>query len=117
MPYEGERTTLVVRGDIIFDNNVRSFSGATIYVRLNDGTMQDAPSKLILQQVIKDVSYGGGGADDIAGHYHHKKIEFALFGDRIVVDARRLYAITVHIDNIGGRLHQMVVNGPRTGLH
>jgi uncharacterized lipoprotein YbaY len=99
---QGKRTTgssPLLRGKIIFDkNNVKSFAGATVYIRLEDVTMQDAPSKLILQQVINNVSYGGG-ADDIAGHYHHqKKLEFALFGDRIVVDARRLYTITVHID-------------------
>ena len=89
----------LLRGKIIFDkNNVKSFSGATVYIRLEDVTMQDAPSKLISQQVINNVSYGGG-ADDIAGHHHHqKKIEFALFDDEIVVDARRLYTITVNID-------------------
>ena len=96
-----KRTTAsspLLRGKIIFENNVKSFAGATVYIRLEDVTMQDAPSKLILQQVINNVSYGSG-ADDIAGHNHHqKKLQFALFGDRIVVDARRLYTITVHID-------------------
>jgi hypothetical protein len=63
----------LLRGEIFFDkNNVKSFAGATVYVRLEDVTMQDAPSKLILQQVIKGLSYGAG-ADDIAGHYHHQK--------------------------------------------
>jgi uncharacterized lipoprotein YbaY len=90
-------TTPLVKGEISFDqNNIKSFSGATIYVRLEDVTMQDAPSKLISQQVIKNVSYNGGS---IAGRHHHqKKIKFALFGDRIAVNFRRLYAIRVHID-------------------
>ena len=88
-------TTALVKGEISFDqNNVKSFSGATIYVRLKDVTMQDAPSKLISQQVIKNVSYDGGS---VAGRHHpQKKIEFAIFGDRI--DFRRSYAVSVHID-------------------
>jgi uncharacterized lipoprotein YbaY len=93
MPHERERTALVVKGDIIFDNNVKSFSGATIYIRLNDVTMQDAPSKLILQQVIKDVNYDDGNH----GSSHQKKFKFELFGN-IVVDFRLRYAVSVHID-------------------
>jgi uncharacterized lipoprotein YbaY len=89
-------TTPLVKGEISFDQkNVKSFSGATIYVRLQDVTMQDAPSKLISQQVIKNVSYNGGS---VAGRHHQKKIEFALFGDRIAIDFRRSYAVSVHID-------------------
>ena len=92
-------TTPLVKGEISFDKkNAKSFSGATIYVRLEDVTMQDAASKLISQQVIKNVSYDGGS---VAGHHHHQKnkIEFALFDDNIVVDfRRRLYAVSVHID-------------------
>lgn len=58
-PMPEERTTPpLVNGEISFDKkNVKSFSGATIYVRIEDVTMQDAPSKLISQQVIKNVSY------------------------------------------------------------
>jgi len=85
----------LLRGIIIFDkNNVKPFSGATVYIRIEDVTMQDAPSKLILQQAIKDLSYDD---NDISNHHHQKKIEFELFGD-IVVDVRRSYAISVHID-------------------
>jgi uncharacterized lipoprotein YbaY len=96
---EEKRTTAssapLLRGIIIFDkNNVKPFSGATVYIRIEDVTMQDAPSKLILQQVIKDLSYDG---NNISNHYHQKKLEFELFGD-IVVDVRRSYAISVHID-------------------
>jgi uncharacterized lipoprotein YbaY len=86
--------SLQLRGEIIFDNNsIKSFTRATVYICLEDVTMQDAPSKLILQQVMKDVSYE---VDDIASH-HQKKLEFELFDD-IVVDDRRSYAISVHVD-------------------
>jgi uncharacterized lipoprotein YbaY len=86
-------TTPLVKGEISFDkkNIIKSFSGATVYIRLEDVTMQDVPSKLISQQVIKNVCY-----NYVAGH-HKNRIEFALFSD-IVVDVRRSYAISVHID-------------------
>jgi uncharacterized lipoprotein YbaY len=90
---EGKRTTPVVKGHIVLDKNVTSFSGATIYVLLEDVTMQDAPSKLILQQVIKDVSY----YDDYDNlNCHQKKIGFELFGD--ITDFQGMYSIRVHID-------------------
>ena len=55
--------------------------------------MQDAPSKLISQHVIENVSYNGS---NVPGH-HQKKIKFTLFG-QVVVDLRRSYSIRVHID-------------------
>jgi uncharacterized lipoprotein YbaY len=89
-------TTLLAKGEISFDQkNVKTFSGATIYVRLKDVTMQDTPSKLISQQVIKNVSYNSG---NVTGHHYQKKIEFKLFGDRIAIDFTRSYAVSVHID-------------------
>ena len=87
-----EEGRVLIKGNIIFDkNNAKSFSGATIYVRLEDVTMQDAPSKLILQQVIKDVSYDG-----LAEH-NQKKFDFELIGDT-AIDFQSMYAISVHID-------------------
>jgi hypothetical protein len=42
MPEERTTTTPLVKGEISFDKkNVKSFSGATIYVHLEDVTMQD----------------------------------------------------------------------------
>lgn len=95
MPEERTMTTIpLIKGKISFDQkNVKSFSGATIYIRLEDVTMQDAPSKLISQHVIENVSYNGS---NVPGH-HQKKIKFTLFG-HVVVDLRRSYSIRVHID-------------------
>jgi len=89
-----EKKTLVIKGDIIIDESVKSFSGATGYIRLEDITMQDAPSKLILQQVMKGLSYNSA---NISNHHNQQGLEFELIGD-IVVDVRRSYAISVHID-------------------
>jgi len=91
---EGERKTSIVTGHIVLDENVKSFSGATVYVSLEDVTMQDTGSKLITQQVIKDVSYYYSDYDDIA--CNQKKIGFELFSD--ITDFRGLYSIRVHID-------------------
>jgi uncharacterized lipoprotein YbaY len=83
-----------VKGEISFDQkNIKSFSGATMYIRLEDVTMQDAPSKLISQHVIENVSYNDS---NVPGH-HQKKIKFTLFG-HMVVDVRGSYSIRVHID-------------------
>ena len=42
MPEERTTTRTLVKGEISFDKkNVKSFSGATIYVHLEDVTMQD----------------------------------------------------------------------------
>ena len=80
---EEEGKELLVKGDIIFDKDVKSFSGATIYIHLGDVSIQDAPSKLITRQVIKDVRY-----DDLAENHHQKKLEFELFDD-ILSDSKR----------------------------
>jgi uncharacterized lipoprotein YbaY len=87
-------TTPIVKGHIVLDKNVKSFSGATIYVSLLDVTMQDAGSKLISQQVIKDVSYYCDDYNDLI--CNQKKIGFELFSD--MTNFRRMYSISVHID-------------------
>ena len=90
---EGTRTTPIVEGHIVLDKNVKSFSGATIYVSLEDVTMQDTGSKVISQQVIKDVSYYYDDYNDLTRH--QKKIGFKLFSD--MTDFRGMYSIRVHI--------------------
>jgi uncharacterized lipoprotein YbaY len=77
----------IVRGEILFGGYTKSFSGATVYVRLEDVSKLDAPSKLISEQVIKNVSYNSGDS---------KAINFELYG--IMSDSRANYAISVHVD-------------------
>jgi uncharacterized lipoprotein YbaY len=77
----------LVKGAIIFNEYAKSFSGATIYVCLEDVSLQDAPSKLISQQIIRDVFYDST---------NREKIEFAIYGD--IPDVRARHSINVHVD-------------------
>jgi uncharacterized lipoprotein YbaY len=77
----------LLRGGIVFIEKINSFANATIYVRLEDVTLIDAPSKVILEQVINNVYYDQADQD---------KIEFVIYGEIINKQAR--YSISVHID-------------------
>jgi uncharacterized lipoprotein YbaY len=84
-PPSGERP--LVTGEIVFEGEGQSFSGATAYVRLEDVTQADAPAKTVAEQVINNVSYqAGGGA----------RLPFTLTGD--LPGERRRYAVRVHVD-------------------
>lgn len=53
----------VIEGEIVFDQVVKSFSGATAYVRLLDTSRADAPSTVIVEEVIQGVSHQAGSTD------------------------------------------------------
>lgn len=76
----------VVRGIIIFDEHLKPFSGATVHIRLEDVSLQDASSKLIAERIIRNVSH------DNIDH----QIEFVIYGD--IVDIQATYSIRVHCD-------------------
>jgi uncharacterized lipoprotein YbaY len=85
----------LVKGEILFGDYTKSFSGATIYVRLEDVSKLDAPSKVISEQAIRNVSYD---SDD------NKVINFELYGT--IPDSRASYAVSVHVDlNNDGKLN------------
>lgn len=77
----------VVKGIIVLDEHIKSFSGATVHILLKDVSLQDAPSKLIAEQTIKNVSHN---------NIDQQKIEFVIYGD--IVDTQADYSIRVHID-------------------
>jgi hypothetical protein len=77
---------------------LKSFSGAAIYVSLVDVTMQEAGSKLISRQVIKDVSYY---CDNYNDKLQSKKIGFVLFSD---------------MTNFRGRIHTDQAVGDENGV-
>jgi uncharacterized lipoprotein YbaY len=86
----------LVTGKILVGEDAQPFTGATVYVRLEDVSYADAPSRVIAEQVIHNVSYE---AD--AGH----EPEFALHGD--IPDERGSYAVRVHVDLHGeGRVQR-----------
>lgn len=80
---------MLVKGTIVFEGDVKPFSGATAHIRLEDVSLQDAPSKLIAEQVVRNVTY-----DSI----DRQKIQFVFYRDGIVVEVNARYSIKVHID-------------------
>jgi uncharacterized lipoprotein YbaY len=86
----------LVKGEILFEDVQRSFEGATVRVRLEDVSYADAPSRVVAEQVIPDVSCEAG--TDCT-------LRFGLYGD--VPDERRRYVVTVYVDLHGqGRVTQ-----------
>ncbi|HEY0078884.1 MAG TPA: YbaY family lipoprotein [Pyrinomonadaceae bacterium] len=78
----------LVTGSILFDEDAGAFSGATVYVRLEDVTYADAASKVLAEQVMRDVSRAEGGSD--------YPLEFRLYGR--LTDKRASYNLRVHVD-------------------
>ena len=92
----GSEKSPLVEGDILFDLDVKSFTHARTFVRLEQVSLADAPSKIVLERSINDVSYQArSGA----------KLHFALFGE--MPNERDRYVVTVHVDVDGdGKVSQ-----------
>jgi uncharacterized lipoprotein YbaY len=80
----------LVTGHVVFAEDAQPFTDATVYVRLEDVSRADAPSRVVSEQVIPNVSYGGGTGQEP---------EFALYGD--ISDEQGMYAVRVHVDRHG----------------
>ncbi len=86
----------LVKGDIFLEDAQRSFTGATVHVRLEDVSYADAPSSVVAEQTIRDVSHESG--------IEHI-VNFTLYGD--APDEKGRYIVTVHVDLHGqGRVTQ-----------
>ena len=79
-------TPILVIGQILFSEELSSFSGATGNVYLEDVSSLDAPSKIVAKQVIPDISHEMGTEN---------RVEFALKGE--IADIRASYSIRVHL--------------------
>jgi uncharacterized lipoprotein YbaY len=80
-------TTPIVKGEILFEEDMDSFSKATVRVYLEDVSLLDAPSKVVAEQVIPNISHEKGTEE---------RLEFALYGE--IPDERASYSIHVHVD-------------------
>lgn len=78
---------LLVSIEILLGEKVRSFAGATAYVRLEDVSYADAPASLIAEDVIQNVSYTAG--DDT-------KLQSSLYGQ--IPNQQAYYSVRVHLD-------------------
>ncbi len=86
----------LVIGEVLLGEAKRSFTGATVHVQLEDVSYADAPSRVVAEQVIPDVSYEPGT---------ERTLRFALYGD--VPDRTGRYVVTAHVDLHGqGRVSQ-----------
>ena len=82
-----------VRGEIVFDEDARSFDGATAYVRLEAVSRADAPATVGSQQVIHRVAHRRGDTSAVT---------FALPAPE-EVDEGAGYSVRVHVDLDGDR--------------
>ncbi|MGB3756300.1 MAG: YbaY family lipoprotein [Rivularia sp. (in: cyanobacteria)] len=75
----------LVKGEVIFSQELSSFSEATVNIYLEDVTFIDAPSFCISKQVIVDINHQKGTIN---------RVEFALNGK---YDENSRYIITAHV--------------------
>ncbi|HEX2618655.1 MAG TPA: YbaY family lipoprotein [Phototrophicaceae bacterium] len=78
-------TKTKVTGEILLDDSAPAFSGATVYVRLEDTSLMDATAPVLAEQVLHRVSHAEG-----------QPISFNLEGERPVNEQSRLN-VSVHI--------------------
>jgi uncharacterized lipoprotein YbaY len=76
----------LVVGEVRFPEDARPFSGATVYIRLENTSRQDAGSQIVAEQVVQDFSYKGSKT----------KLQFELYGEP--PDPRASYNVRVHVD-------------------
>lgn len=76
-----------VRGEIYFGEGGEAFSGATAYVRLEEVSRADAPSRIVAEQIIHPVNWRPGQST---------MFTFALSGP--APDGHARYIVSVHLD-------------------
>lgn len=79
-------STPLLCGEVIVEG-MRSFTGATVYVHLEDVSRLDAPSTVIAEQVIRNVAHQAGS---------QQGLEFSLYGQ--IPDEQASYSLRVHVD-------------------
>jgi hypothetical protein len=80
-------TVPLVKGEITFEEDAPPFTGATMYVYLEDITFADITSEVIADYVERDVTFDPKTT---------KGLSFAIAGK--APDPRASYAVRVHID-------------------
>src|SRR5687767_5695803 len=80
-------TAPLIKGDITFDGTVRPFTGATLYVHLDDITGADIASRSVAIYVERDVSFDPKVA---------KALPFAIASK--APDPEATYVVRAHVD-------------------
>jgi hypothetical protein len=86
------REDFVVTGKVVFENVSRPFEKATLYVKLEDVSRQDALSVIVSEQVIKNVEITREEVE--TGRY--RQIDFILRGS--IKDSKGMYIISALLD-------------------
>jgi uncharacterized lipoprotein YbaY len=79
----------LVSGEIAFGGDAAAFSGATVYVRVDDVSLMDVPTTLISQQILENVDFQPG-----------QTIPFEVYGRKPLDDHAR-YQLSVHVSLSG----------------
>lgn len=77
----------IVEGDILFEDVSSSFSGATVYIRIEDVSIADAASKVVVEKSIHNVACAVGGQCSIPFSIRYSDL-----------DERAMYTLSVHVD-------------------
>lgn len=79
-----------IDGTIIFDKGGETFSNATIYIRLEDVSLMDVPSKILFKKTMSNISYDKNSNEN--------GINFFIDINKINFRSTNNYSIFVHID-------------------
>ncbi len=77
----------LVHGEIVFDPAPADLSGVKVYIRLEDTSLADGPSRVVSEQVLTDVP---------ARVVAKGSLPFTLYGEQ--ADPRTRYSVSVHVD-------------------
>jgi len=77
----------LISGRILLGRDLKPFTNATVYVRLENISRADAPSNTAAEQVLKEVSHQAGKEEEV---------NFSLYGSP--PDERSSYSVRVHVD-------------------
>lgn len=80
-------TVLLAQGEITFEEEAPSFTGATMYVRLENITIADIAAEVVAATVVGDIAFDPKT---------NKALPFAIIGT--VLDPQASYTVRVHID-------------------
>lgn len=79
-------TKPLVNGKIIFAGDAPHFENGTVTVRLEDTALMDMPSKVLVEEVLENVSYDGAGS-----------IDFTLDGELPTDKQGMSYTVSAHV--------------------
>ena len=87
-PQPSRRGNKLIEGEITFKGVQNQISGATIYVRLEDISMQEDAGKTLVEQVISDVSVDAAALPTYRYLIEHRELE-----------PKDTYRVRVHLDS------------------